>query len=285
MEKVSIVVPVYNTANYLDRCVQSLVCQSYPNIEIVLVNDGSTDNSLDIIKHWQIRDSRVVYVDQSNQGVTCARKNGSFVATGTWVCFVDSDDEVPLDAIEKMIAFSENVEIVIGYVDAVGWDSWRFSKFDAIYSRTEYLKDLLWKERIHWGPFAKLFRKELLDDFSFDIPRKITNGEDFLFNLRVAGKMSNVRIIDSVVYHYRLRNDSATFNDPFLSISYCLNFEKEFWRAVSNLKGYFRFLCLLRSIKSLYRHTKHIFLAKTLWKVLDKRKIKHVLSKFGFRKK
>ncbi len=285
MEKVSIVVPVYNTANYLDRCVQSLVSQSYPNIEIVLVNDGSTDNSSEIIKYWQIRDSRVVCVKQVNQGVTCARKNGVFSATGTWVCFVDSDDEMPQDAVEKMIGISDNVEIVVGSIDAKGWCVWNFPKFNAYYSKTEYLKDLLWNERIHWGPVAKLFRKELLDDFSFDIPRQITNGEDFLFNLRVAEKVKNVRITNAVVYRYILRSDSATFNDPFLSISYCLNFEKEFWRSVSNLKGYFRFLCLLRSIKSLYRHMKHIFFTKTLWKVLDKKKIKHVLIKFGFRKK
>lgn len=285
MPKVSIVVPVYNTAKYLDRCVQSLVCQSYPDIEIILVNDGSSDGSLNIINQWKKRDIRIIGVDQKNQGVTCARKNGVQAATGEWVCFVDSDDKIPQNAIEKMVAASENVELVIGGVDAIGWSSWKFPRFNAKYSRTEYLKDLLWKEQIHWGPCAKLFKKKLLENRMFDIPRKITNGEDFLFNIRVACNVTKVQIIDAVVYHYVLRKESASFKDPFLSISYCCTFEKEFWKSVSTLKGYLRFLCGLRFLRTICRRARHLLFSNTLWRVVDKEKLKRTLQKFGFRKK
>lgn len=287
MPKVSIVVPVYNTEKYLDRCVQSLICQSYRNIEIILVNDGSSDGSLNIIYQWKNRDSRVICVDQKNQGVTCARKNGVHAATGDWVCFVDSDDEIPQKAIEKMVAASENVDVVIGAVDAQGQglELWNFPKFNADYSRVEYLKNLLWNRQIHWGPVAKLFRKDLLDNFVFDISRKITNGEDRLFNIRVACKIKNVRIIDAIVYHYALRAASATFNDPYRSISYCWNFVKEYWKSFSSLTGYLWCFCFLTLIRFVYYKSKHILFANTLWRVVDKEKLKRTLQKFGFRKK
>jgi glycosyltransferase involved in cell wall biosynthesis len=286
MSKVSIVVPVYNTEKYLDRCVQSLVVQSYQAIEIILVNDGSSDGSLDIINQWKERDGRIICVDQKNQGVSAARKNGTRVAKGEWVCYVDSDDEIPQNAIEKMVAASENVDVVIGTVDAQDFGNmWKFSGFNADYSRTEYLKKLLWNRQIHWGPVAKLFRKDLLDEFVFDIPRKITNGEDRLFNIRVACKVKNVRIINSIVYRYVLRTGSATFNDPYRSISYCWNFVKEYWRSFSSLTGYSWCVCFLTLMRFVCYKLKYIFFTNTLWRVVDKEKLKRTLQKFGFRKK
>ena len=117
MSKVSIVVPVYNAEPYLDNCIQSLVNQTFSDIEIVLVNDGSKDKSGDVIDKWRKKDARVVCVNQENQGVTRARKNGANAASGEWVTFVDADDELPSNALELMLNDSDDYDIIIGYFE------------------------------------------------------------------------------------------------------------------------------------------------------------------------
>lgn len=100
---VSIIVPVYNTQNYIELCLSSLVQQSYENIEIILVNDGSTDNSLSICNIFAIKDSRIKIITQENTGVNQARINGFRQSTGEYIMFVDSDDYVSTDIVYLMI--------------------------------------------------------------------------------------------------------------------------------------------------------------------------------------
>lgn len=116
--KISIVVPVYNTALYLDRCIESLVNQSYKDIEIILVNDGSTDNSRQICAAWAEKDSRIKYISQENGGLSAARNTGIESSTGEWLCFVDSDDCVSPFYAENLLkmATENNVKIAVcGY--------------------------------------------------------------------------------------------------------------------------------------------------------------------------
>ena len=93
---ISIIVPVYNAAPYLPQCLDSLVNQTYRDIEIICVNDGSTDNSLDILKAYAERDSRILVIHQENQGLSDARNKGLKNARGEWVMFVDSDDWIDI---------------------------------------------------------------------------------------------------------------------------------------------------------------------------------------------
>ena len=95
--KVSIIVPVYNVQKYLARCIESLICQTYGNIEIILVNDGSTDGSEDICKEYKNIDNRIIVINQKNAGLSVARNTGIENASGDYLCFVDSDDWVELD--------------------------------------------------------------------------------------------------------------------------------------------------------------------------------------------
>ncbi len=96
-ELVSIIVPIYNVSEYLERCIKSLINQTYKNIEIVLVNDGSTDNSLDICKKYQNKDKRIVVLDKTNGGLSDARNYGIERAKGQYITCVDSDDYVTDD--------------------------------------------------------------------------------------------------------------------------------------------------------------------------------------------
>lgn len=89
---VSIIIPVYNASKYIHVCMESLLCQTLRNIEIICVNDGSTDNSLEILKEYQQRDHRITVVEQENQGAGCARNNGMMHASGEYVLFLDADD-------------------------------------------------------------------------------------------------------------------------------------------------------------------------------------------------
>ena len=102
MDKVSIIVPVYNNEEFLDKCLKSIINQTYKNLEIILINDGSKDNSLKIMKDYAIKDTRIIIIDKKNEGVSKARNDGIKKATGQYITFVDSDDYIDLTQIEEM---------------------------------------------------------------------------------------------------------------------------------------------------------------------------------------
>lgn len=107
---VSIIVPVYNVQEYIKDCINSIICQTYKELEIILVDDGSSDNSLQICKDMAQKDNRIVVLSQLNSGVVNARKNGVNRATGKYIMFVDSDDYVNSDYVESMMKISNEFE-------------------------------------------------------------------------------------------------------------------------------------------------------------------------------
>lgn len=107
-KKVSVVIPIYNVENYLDKCLSSVINQSYNNLEIICVNDGSSDNSEKIILEYVKKDDRIIYVKQKNGGLSFARNTGISKATGKYICFIDSDDWVSNDFVFKMVENLEN---------------------------------------------------------------------------------------------------------------------------------------------------------------------------------
>ena len=117
---VSIVVPIYNAENYLTKCIYSIIKQTYKNIEIILVNDGSTDNSLKICETFALNDKRIIIISQKNMGVSTARNIGINVAKGEYISFVDSDDTIEDNYIQELVDNSNSgkVDVVIcGYND------------------------------------------------------------------------------------------------------------------------------------------------------------------------
>ena len=115
MKKISVIVPIYNSEDYIDRCVRSIVEQSYKNIEIILVDDGSTDNSSMMCDEWAKNDKRVKVIHKENGGVSSARNEGLKIAKGDYISFVDSDDYIDKKMIEKMLNQMEkgNTDLVI----------------------------------------------------------------------------------------------------------------------------------------------------------------------------
>ncbi len=225
-DMISVVVPVYNAEKYIDKCVESILNQSYKNLELILVDDGSSDLSLKKCEAKKECDSRIVLVSQKNSGVTKARSVGVENASGKWVCFVDSDDVLPVDSIRCLRKNSESAEIVVGQIHYNGSYEWKYPRFNACLNTFDAI-EALFHDRIHSGPVAKLIKRELFDSHVFDIPRSITHGEDFIMNYRLFQKTELIRVIDQIVYEY-IENSQSTSNknDPYGSLNYCRLQEK-----------------------------------------------------------
>src|SRR5690554_2682260 len=111
MSKVSIIIPVYNKAPYLDSCISSVINQTYKNLEIIIIDDGSTDNSLEICENYRKKDERIQLISQENQGVSVARNKGIQKASGEWIYFLDADDYLELDAFEILVKKSHYLDV------------------------------------------------------------------------------------------------------------------------------------------------------------------------------
>lgn len=207
---VSVIVPVYNTAEYVDECIQSILSQTYKNIELILVNDGSTDGSGEICKKYE-QMLNVLYIELSNSGVQVARKRGVEASTGEWIMFVDSDDTLPNNAVENLLSVSKDVDIVVGrHFGKVLWK-------EGYYDSKDYL-NMIYHGIIFTAPWAKLFKGDLVRQckhaFVYEIPRS----QDFLMNLAIACDNKNkVALCHHDVYYYRINNNSTchTFTQSF----------------------------------------------------------------------
>ena len=104
MNKISVVVPIYNVERYLKRCIDSIINQTYDNLEIILVNDGSKDSCLNICNEYKKKDERVIVIDQPNAGLSGARNSGIEIATGEYISFIDSDDYIHKDFYKEMLS-------------------------------------------------------------------------------------------------------------------------------------------------------------------------------------
>lgn len=113
-ELISIIIPIYKVEDYLDRCIESAVGQTYKNIQIILVDDGSPDRCPQICDEWQIKDDRIIVIHKDNGGLSSARNKGIQNSTGEYILFIDSDDYIELDACEKLMSCAKGVDLVVG---------------------------------------------------------------------------------------------------------------------------------------------------------------------------
>lgn len=234
---VSIIVPVYNVEQYIDKCIESILNQTYSNIEIILIDDGSTDKSNNICDFFVKKDNRVKCIHKTNEGVSKARQTGIANSSGDWVLFVDSDDEIPCNALEYLIQIVKKypyTDIAIG-----GYQYIPKSKFQQYYSNEcfsgeeliiKYLRGL-----IHTGPVAKLLRKNIVKIEDFELPSIIKMGEDTIMNIRIAQRARNVVVTNKIVYLYYIRSTSVcqTF---FWTLSYSRYYEKILYSSLN--KGF-----------------------------------------------
>ena len=215
---VSIIVPVYNVQQYLDRCLKSLVGQTYQNIEILLVDDGSRDSSGELCDLWGTRDDRIKVFHKENGGVTSARLRGVREAKGEWIGFVDGDDAVEPEMYEHLLANARKYEAQIshcGYklIFEDGRERFFYNTGMLMHNdRIEGLRELLTGAVVEPGLWNKLFRRELfsvlLDDNKMDMSIRIN--EDLLMNYYLFREAKQTVYEDFCPYHYYVRRTSAT---------------------------------------------------------------------------
>lgn len=230
----TIIVPIYNVEKYLDQCIQSILQQEYSNIEVILINDGSTDLSKNICEYYKSIDHRVIFIDkQQNEGLVRARKTGVSLAKGDYVGFVDSDDYVEKNMFSLLMnkAIQYNVDIVIsGHKEILNTsiiDIMQNKLADGFYSKNDINK-YIYPSMMYTGVFSdvgifsylwnKIFKKNIIYDNLLSIDDKIAIGEDAACFYSCMIDANSVYIINETLYMYRQRVGSMVKVSEFNTI-------------------------------------------------------------------
>ena len=215
--KISVVVPAYNLGQHLGRCLDSLLAQTHPDMEILVVNDGSQDDTAAVLDRYAARYDNIKAIHKENGGVTSARLRGVAEATGSWIGFMDGDDEVEPQMFSRLLEQAEthNADIShcghqvifpdgrIAYVHNTG--------VLRVQDRLTGVRDLLDGGLIESSLCTKLFRRELFDGLAEWMDPAIKNNEDYLMNYYLFARAKGCVFEDVCPYHYVLRHGSASF--------------------------------------------------------------------------
>ena len=213
-ELISVIVPVYNVENYLEKCLYSLLNQTYSNIQIVLIDDGSTDKSGKICDSYLEKDKRIVVYHTSNRGVSSARNLGLANSKGKYIYFLDPDDYLEVDALEKLHDHIE--KFATDLVQCSYYKNYLDKKSEVVHSRAEISKQKAIQSLLRWDGYItsfcwdKLFKRERIGDTTFKTNLKV--GEDDLFVFEYLLKCEKVSVIDDPLYNYLIRTNSAIGN-------------------------------------------------------------------------
>lgn len=221
---ISIIVPVYKTENYIKQCVDSIISQTYKNLEIILVDDGSPDSCPKICDDYAKQDSRVKVIHKSNGGLMSARQAGLKQATGDYVGFVDGDDWIEpdmyahfADTVEKYKPDMALCEFLYSFSDKDEKSTQLLSK--PFFTKAEMEKDIystmLFKDRyysfgINPCCWSKLFKRELLENNLYTVTPKVKIGEDASFTYPCLLEANSLAYVDKFLYHYRVNQQSMT---------------------------------------------------------------------------
>ena len=233
---VSIIVPIYKIEDYIKSCIKSIVNQTYKNLEIILVDDGSPDNCPSICDDWAEKDSRIKVIHKQNEGLIEARKSGLRIATGDYVSFVDGDDWIEPDMYQNIAdAIDEyNPDCVItqfyySYPDREDKSRYCFDK--SYYSRSE-LENEVFPKMLFDGKYysfgvypncwTKVFKRDILEKNLYDVDSRVRMGEDIAFTYPCLMQCNSLAFVDKALYHYRINPQSMTkaYDDKLNEIIY-----------------------------------------------------------------
>lgn len=210
-DKISIIVPIYNVEIYLERCISSIVSQSYSNLEIILVDDGSLDQCPKICDVWAEKDKRIKVIHKKNGGLSDARNVGLKIASGKYIGFIDSDDYIASEMYEKLYQsmVNSNSDVSACSVMMV-WENEKHtqlltSTINKILDRNQAQKALLDESDLKQPVWYKLYKAELIKDTLFEVGKQ---HEDVYWSYQVIGKANTISIIDYVGYYYVQRSSS-----------------------------------------------------------------------------
>lgn len=222
---VSIIIPIYNAEKTLHNCIESILDLTYQHIELILVNDGSTDQSKDICDHYASLDQRIKVIHQQNAGPSSARNKGIEYATGDYLQFVDADDYVkPLMTETLVNAMTDKVHLVICGYQSIHFTALRkyIPSITGIYPKADFMQyiGMFYKDILLPSPCNKLYDTTLINHFQLRFSENVKVGEDLLFNLAYIKVCLKIHIIDRPLYNYIIQDDrslSRDFNKEFYS--------------------------------------------------------------------
>jgi len=206
---ISIVLPVYNSEMTLERCIDSILSQTYTQYKLIIVNDGSTDLSQSIIDRYAESDDRVIVVSKENGGVSSARNVGIDKAKGEYICFVDSDDYVAptyLEELDNCITGNDTDLAICLISRSKDLESDKVTCFD---DKNLLIQSIVNNEEHNAGPYNKLFKRDLIGNLRF--AEDIYLGEDTLFCVEYAKKCRNAVRINKVLYYYEVPTSSTLY--------------------------------------------------------------------------
>lgn len=220
MDLISIIVPIYNAENYLKQCIGSILSQTYTDFELILVNDGSTDNSFEICNRYEKIDDRVHVITKTNSGVSDARNQGLEFASGEFICFVDADDRIKEDFVEVLYR-----ELLCDDVDVVfcgfqyDYDGRLIDKKprmpSGVYHTTDIKKVIIDDGTMSGILFGSaccaMYKKGIIEEHGLAFNKEIKLNEDGLFNIEYCAQANRVKVLsDQYLYIYRQNESSAT---------------------------------------------------------------------------
>lgn len=226
-DKITVIIPVYNVENYLERCLKSILYNTYTNLEIICVNDGSTDNSKKILEDYSQRDKRVIVINKKNNGISSARNAGIKIATGEYIAFVDSDDWIHEKYFEYLIRGIDTADLVIcNYIRS--YKSGSVETDDAYRVQSISPIDVLKNKELKSYVWGKLFRHQLVDEIRFSESEKL---EDSIYNMDVLLNNKNLKInhVDIPLYYYFVRAGSLVNNIEAYSVLSLAKCFKEYY--------------------------------------------------------
>ncbi len=214
MEKISVIVPVYNVENYIDKCVESIVNQTYANLEIILIDDGSTDSSGRKCDEWAKKDNRIIVIHKENGGLSDARNAGLKVATGDYIGFVDSDDWIADEMYDKLLSTLKDVNCEIALCEFLETETENVEK-DKTEKKFEFTGRNLLRHMfegklnpyVTYSVWKCLYKKEAIKGLSFPKGRVY---EDVLFTTEAFWRQDRIVVLKEKLYYYRVRVESIT---------------------------------------------------------------------------
>ncbi|MFC3904131.1 glycosyltransferase family 2 protein [Clostridium disporicum] len=218
---VSVIVPVYNGEKYLRECIDSICNQSYTDLEIIIINDGSNDNTSKIAKQIESKDNRVIYVEHENKGVSYSRNKGLDLATGEYIVFVDCDDTIEKGYIELLFnqISKNNLDIVsCGYTDISIYGTIKLNDFyigNSMLNKDEFINNIF--KGVGGTLWGKIFKTEIINKNKIRLNNNIFMCEDMLFVLQYSMQSKSFGAIEQSLYNYNRKNEN--------SISSKINFE------------------------------------------------------------
>lgn len=255
MEKISVIVPIYGVEAYLDRCVRSIVDQTYENIEIILVDDGSPDHCPAICDAWAKKDSRIQVIHKENGGLSDARNAGMAVATGDLLSFIDSDDAIAPDFLEKLHwALTEHhadvAECAVSYVNEAG-EILRERKAAPMQTMNnmEALRRLVLEDGIYQTVWNKLYRRSAAIDIPFAVGKY---NEDEFWTWQVFDRIGTLAVVQEPLYNYLQRGSSI------IGVGYNL-------RRLDGLEAQFQRMEYLQKYEELAALTRQMLMMQCMW--------------------